>query len=122
MAKLTVETVDTPSLLAQGLMGRDSIPQNHGMLFKFPMATEAAFWGKDTYIPLDIAFVDTGNRVVEMKQIVPMSTRLIRSSINNCAMAIETNQGWFQKNNINIGSLVTLIKNNDGEINEVSFG
>lgn len=121
MAKLIIEIADTPALLAQGLMGRDSMPANHGMLFKFPMATEAAFWGKNTYIPLDIAFVDTNNRVVEMKQIVPMSTRLVRSGISNCAMAIETNQGWFQKNNVNVGDTVKLIKNDNSEITGVIF-
>ena len=58
MAKLTVEVADTPASLAHGLMHRKSLAADAGMLFKFPSITEAHFWGKNTYIPLDIAFID----------------------------------------------------------------
>lgn len=107
MAKLTIEVADTPAALAHGLMYRKDLPADAGMLFKFPSITEARFWGKNTYIPLDIAFVDRDNQITEIKQITPMSTRMIHSK-SLCAMAIETNAGFFKKNGVEPGHKITI--------------
>lgn len=107
MAKLSVEVADTPLALAQGLMFRKSMPSDEGMLFKFPNTQEACFWGKNTYIPLDVAFVSNDNRITEIKQITPMSTRLVRSK-DLCAMAIEANAGYFEKNGIKPGHKIEI--------------
>lgn len=110
MAKLTIEMADTPAALAHGLMYRKNLPDDSGMLFKFPSTREANFWGKNTYIPLDIAFIDRDNRIMEIKQIVPMSTRIIRSD-GLCAMALETNAGYFDSHGISVGHMIEMGKN-----------
>ena len=107
MAKLTIEVADTPATLAHGLMFRKDMPSDEGMLFKFPDIQEACFWGKNTYIPLDVAFVGSDNEIMEIRQIVPMSTRLIRSS-GLCVMAIETNAGYFENNGIKPGHKIAV--------------
>jgi len=111
MAKLTVEVADTPAALAHGLMHRKDLPANEGMLFKFPSITEAHFWGKNTYIPLDIAFVDRDNKISEIRQITPMSTRMIHST-GLCSMAIEANAGFFDDHGIKPGHQIALDGNN----------
>ena len=105
MIKLTVEIADNPYLLAQGLMGRHELSRDRGMLFLFPLKT-ASFWGKDTYIPLDIAFVHN-NEIIDIKEIVPLSTRAVRSD-GLCNMAIETNRGFFKANNIKVGHRIKI--------------
>lgn len=110
MAKLTIEVADTPAALAHGLMYRKDLPNNEGMLFKFPSIREANFWGRNTYIPLDIAFIDKDNRIMEIKQIVPMSTRVIRSA-GLCAMALETNAGFFDSNGVSVGHKINITDN-----------
>lgn len=107
MAKLAVEVVDTPSALAHGLMFRRDLPRDSGMLFKFPNQTEAHFWGKNTYLPLDVAFVNANNEITEIRNIVPMSTRIIHSNAL-CKMAIEANAGYFEENGIKPGHIVEL--------------
>lgn len=116
MAKLTLEIADTPLSLAQGLMGRQELPQDKGMLFRFSMPVEASFWGKNTYIPLDVAFIDSDNKICDIKNITPMSTRSVRSS-SYCTLAIEANQGFFDRNGIKVGTSVNFITNEDA--NEV---
>lgn len=106
MAKLTVEVADTPLSLAHGLMHRKELSDDSGMLFKFPTVTEATFWGKNTYIPLDIAFVHN-DHITSIKQIVPMSTRIIHSD-NFCDIAIEANAGYFERHNIKPGYKVSI--------------
>ena len=110
MAKLTVEMADTPAALAHGLMYRKDMPDNEGMLFKFPSVREANFWGKNTYIPLDIAIIDKYNLITEIKQIVPMSTRVIRSD-GLCAMALETNAGYFDSHGVTVGHIINIDDN-----------
>jgi len=107
---------DTPTTLAHGLMHRKKLAEDSGMLFKFPNVIEAHFWGKNTYIPLYIAFVDKDNRITEIKQIAPMSTRMIHSA-GFCSSALEVNAGYFEKHNIKPGHRIS-INNNQIEFKE----
>lgn len=104
--KVKLEIADTPKTLAYGLMHRKEMPKDHGMLFKFPSPVEASFWGKNTYIPLDVAFI-YDNKIVDIKNIVPMSTKSIRSEYP-CSSAIEVNAGFFAEHGITKGSTVNI--------------
>ena len=115
---LKVDVAKTPQALAQGLMWVKDLPQDRGMLFDFQSPQELSFWGKDTYIPLDIAFVNDG-QITEIKNIAPMSTRPIRSD-KLCDMAIEVNAGFFAKNNIKIGSTININQCDEGSY-EIRF-
>jgi len=88
-------------------MHRKTLAADSGMLFRFPSVTEAHFWGKNTYIPLDIAFVDKDNRITEIKQITPMSTKMIHST-GFCSAAIEANAGYFKKHDIQPGHRIDI--------------
>jgi len=110
--RLTVDIADTPTTLTKGLMGVKHMDQNTGMLFQFASSLEASFWGKDTYIPLDIAFVDSKNKIIDIKQITPMSTKSVRSD-GICLMAIEANAGFFKKNEIGVGDTIELERSGD---------
>jgi hypothetical protein len=120
MTKLSLEVADTPAALAQGLMFRKDLPKNQGMLFKFPRILEANFWGKNTYIPLDIAFIDDRNVITAIKPITPMSTKMVRSD-GDCVMAVEAHAGFFDKNNIFPGHIIDFIKDKEGKEIEAVF-
>jgi hypothetical protein len=67
---LTELATDSPSR-EHGLMMRTALASSHGMLFVFPQAAPRAFWMKNTLIPLDILYFDTGRRLVSMQLDVP---------------------------------------------------
>jgi uncharacterized membrane protein (UPF0127 family) len=94
MKKLKIELADTPSKRELGLMGRKKLAQNNGMLFKFPESNVLSFWMKNTYIPLDIAFLDDNGRIVQIESMNPLSTRTT-SAKQPCRYALEVNKDWF---------------------------
>ena len=66
-----VEIADSDASHAQGLMFRDSMPANHGMLFIHDYEEPQAYWMKNTRIPLDILYFDTGRKLVTQQRDVP---------------------------------------------------
>ena len=64
----TLEVADTDPARQKGLMQRDSMPADHGMLFVFPDEQPRSFWMKNTRFPLDIIFLDASGRVDSVKQ------------------------------------------------------
>jgi len=71
----SLEFANTPETRRQGLMHRDSLDQNTGMLFIFPTPKKARFWMKDTKMPLDIIWLSTQLKVIHIKHnATPFST------------------------------------------------
>jgi len=66
-----VELAADAELRAQGLMWRDHLPPDRGMLFLFNEDEEHGFWMKNTLIPLDMVWIDKDRRVVAVKYHVP---------------------------------------------------
>jgi uncharacterized membrane protein (UPF0127 family) len=61
-----VEVADTPSKQERGLMFVNHLPKERGMLFVFPHAARRYFWMVNTFIPLDMVFIDTEHRVTDV--------------------------------------------------------
>jgi uncharacterized membrane protein (UPF0127 family) len=66
-----VEIADNDASRAQGLMFRDKMADGHGMLFIHDYEEPQAYWMKNTRIPLDILYFDTGRRLVTQQRDVP---------------------------------------------------
>ena len=107
MRKLYVEIADSPSKQSRGLMFRKCLPKYAGMLFRFENPQILKFWGKNTYIPLDIAFVSPKNIITKIGRIKPFDDTAVGSD-EECTIAIEANDGFFSSNNIKIGDRVDL--------------
>ena len=72
--ELTAEIADTPTIQQVGLMYRDSLPKRHGMLFIWKYDIDIEMWMKNTYIPLDILFIDAKGIIVHIaRDTVPES-------------------------------------------------
>ena len=74
----TVEIADTDALRARGLMFRQRLPEDRGMLFDFGTPREAAMWMKNTYIPLDMLFIRADGTIAYIAEnTVPRSEEII---------------------------------------------
>jgi uncharacterized protein len=105
MKQLRVEVADSFPKREKGLMHRKKLSSGNGMLFKFPYINRLSFWMKNTYVPLDIAFIDDDGMILQIKPMTPMSTKAVVSDFP-CRYALEVNRGWFDNNNIREGSTV----------------
>ena len=110
---LKIEIADSPTLQEHGLMFRKSLDEDAGMLFKFSTPSVLKFWGMNTYIPLDIAFVSPENKIVKIEHIKPYCLSGVSSDMD-CHLAIEANIDFFAKNGISVGDKVDIEKDKDG--------
>ena len=102
---LTVEVAATAETRAQGLMHRRMLPENRGMLFVFREPGPHAMWMMNTYIPLSVAFLDEGGRIINIADMQP-HTRDSHGATKPAKYALEMNQGWFAKRGIKPGARV----------------
>jgi len=93
--KLTVEIAETPGEQVLGLMNRESLAHDRGMIFLFGTPKKAFFWMKNTSIPLDVAFLDVEGVILEILPLVPFEETRVASKSDKVAYAIETNRDWF---------------------------
>ncbi|MDD5746770.1 MAG: DUF192 domain-containing protein [Candidatus Omnitrophica bacterium] len=101
-----VETARTPQQRCRGLQGRSLLAANSGMLFFFEQEGYPQFWMKDTFLPLDIAFIDAGKRIVDIQEMIPLQTEVRYLPPAPAKYVLEMNAGWFKKNNISAGQKV----------------
>ena len=93
--QLAVEVADTPGEQIMGLMNREYLPPDRGMIFVFEEPKQAFFWMKNTSIPLDVAFLDSEGVILEILPLVPFEETRVASKSDKVAYAIETNRDWF---------------------------
>jgi uncharacterized membrane protein (UPF0127 family) len=105
MYVIQAEVAATEAARQQGLMFRQSMGANEGMLFIFEAPAGVCMWMKNTPLPLSVAFIDQAGKIVNIEDMQPNTTnphcakKLIR-------YALEMNQGWFKQKNIKAGSTI----------------
>lgn len=85
---------------AEGLMHRETLEPDQGMLFVFETPSKQRFWMKNTLIPLSIGFFDTKGRLVEIHNLYPQDRNPVESRTDTIVMALEMRQGWFQEHKV----------------------
>lgn len=89
-----------------GLMNRESMGKNEGMLFIFNYEFEQSFWMKNTKISLDMIFVNSAKKIVTIhKSTVPYAEDSYKST-ENAQFVIEVNAGFTDANGIEVGDSV----------------
>lgn len=104
--RMQVEVAATLKDREQGLMHRESMPADQGMLFIYKDEKPRSFWMKNTPLPLSIAFASRDGTIVKIKDMVPFSTKPVKS-LYPALYALEVNQGWFAENGVGVGDSLT---------------
>lgn len=99
------EIVNTPQGRERGLMGRESLCSQCGMLFVFDRADRYAFWMKNTPLPLSIAFIASNGSILNIEEMQPNTTNT-HFSQGDALYALEMNSNWFAHHKIKPGDKV----------------
>ena len=103
---LIVEVASHEHSRTLGLMHRESLPANEGMLFIFPKKRLLSFWMRNTTIPLSIAFIDDEGVIFKIEDMQPLEEKKRARSEEDCRYALEVNQGWFTNHGIGVGDRI----------------
>jgi len=108
IATINIEVADDDAEREQGLMYRDTMAENEGMLFLMETEDIQNFWMKNTILPLDIMYVDSERRIVSIhKNCKPYSLDQIVSA-KPALYVVEVNAGYSGKYGIKVGDLISF--------------
>lgn len=117
--KITLEIADNSYLHSVGLSGRDSLQENHGMIFIYDdELEELSFWMKNTLIPLDIIFLNKDLEIVHIFENVPICEEdpcPQYTSEKKAQYVVELNAGWVEENGVKIGDEVKIINQDQSD-------
>ena len=108
ITKIDIEIADDDEQRATGLMYRDKMDENQGMLFIFEDAAPRYFWMKNTYISLDIIYIGADKKIVSVqKSAVPLSEESL-PSYKESMYVVEVNAGFFDKYGLKVGDIINF--------------
>ncbi len=112
-AFIMVEIADDDYKRQMGLMFRDSLETNSGMLFIFPEPKKQSFWMKNCRFPIDIAYIDASRKITDILSMEPPESPFIPDdslptypSSVAVPYALEVPKGWFESRGIRVGATV----------------
>lgn len=107
-----VEIAQTDEARQQGLMGRESLPEDAGMLFVYFEPHESGFWMKNTLIPLSVAFIDEEQTITQIIDMDPCTEDPCPAYTpdDEYTAALEVNQGAFEEWGIDEGDTVRVLR------------
>ncbi|PAC26182.1 hypothetical protein BWI92_26315 [Flectobacillus sp. BAB-3569] len=106
--KISIEIADNDAETTQGLMYRKSMPDTCGMLFVFPDSQERSFWMKNTFIPLDLLFINSNKEVITIQPNRPPFSEEAIPSYKPAQYVLEVNAGFCQRNGIKQGDKISF--------------
>jgi uncharacterized protein len=106
--RVEAEVVRTPEARTFGLMERRSLPAEHGMLFIFDRQEIQSFWMKNTYLPLDMIFIDESMKVVGVVENAEPLTTTSRRVAAPSRFVLEVNGGYARRQGVRAGTRVVF--------------
>ncbi len=108
-----IEVVSNSQERKLGLMYRENLPYDNAMFFIWEYKKKQCMWMRNTYIPLNVAYLDSSGKILEIYDMVPLSDESVCSK-KRVRYALEVNLNWFKDNNILVGDVLdisNLVKN-----------
>ena len=104
--ELVTEIASSFSQVQTGMMFRTNMAENAGMLFVFGTPHRAAFWMKNTSVPLSAAYISPDGAILEIVDLHPHNTNSVEAATSQVQYVLEVNQGWFKRHNIAPGAVI----------------
>jgi uncharacterized protein len=105
--ELTAEVARARTELQTGMMFLEKMEENEAMLFVFPYPHQAAFYMKNTLLPLSCAYLDGDGTILEIHSLKPLDETSVVASTDQVQFVVETREGWFDRHHVTTGMVVT---------------
>ena len=105
---VVAEVASTADEREKGLMYREQVPDGTGMLFVFTDNQVRSFWMANTYVALDIAYMDPSFRIVDIVAMQPLTTET-HPSAAPAMYGLEVRQGWYAEQDIREGARAEVV-------------
>ena len=116
LTEITAELALQPIEIYTGMMWRTNMADGEGMLFVFADASPRAFYMKNTFVPLSLAYIDSEGVIQEIHDLKPRDESSVPSKADNIQYVLEVPQGWFARNRIVPG---TVVRSQHGELKKI---
>ena len=108
--KLDIEIADDEAQTTRGLMYRKSMEEKQGMLFIFPRTEMRSFWMKNTYISLDLIFLDQDKKIVHIHEGAKPKSEASVPSLKPAKYVLEVNEGFSARHYLEVGGRMSFIR------------
>ena len=117
--ELVTEVAMSRTEIATGMMHRTEMGENEAMIFVFPRPFRASFYMRNTLIPLSCAYIGSDGTILELRDMKPHDETPIVAATDQVQYVLEVNQGWFERHNVQVGTVVSAEK---GPLRRIFFG
>jgi uncharacterized protein len=104
--QMDAELCITSRQIQTGMMFRKTMGTNDGMLFDLRVPQQAAFWMKNCFVPLSVAYINSEGAIEEIHPLQIQDTNNVVSTATDVRYALETPQGWFDQHHITPGMVI----------------
>lgn len=102
---IRADVAATDATREKGLMFREKMGKNEGMLFVFSSVGYHAMWMRNTPLPLSVAFMDEAGKILSIHEMEPQSESTHQSA-GPARFALEMNKGWFATHKVKVGDAI----------------
>jgi len=110
LSKVDIEIAKDDYTRELGLMFRKTMEENQAMLFIFPVDQKLSFWMRNTYLPLDMIFIDSSNKIITIHKNTQTLSDQSYAATENGRYVVETVAGYTDKHNIKVGDYINFVE------------
>lgn len=104
--------------ISTGMMFREAMAEEDGMLFVFGQPHQTGFYMKNTKVPLSVAYIDPEGMILEINDLEPLNEEPVMAKSSNVLYVLEMNQGWFDRHKVGVGAAIATER---GTLQDVFF-
>ena len=105
--EIAAEVALTQTQVATGMMFRQTMGENEGMLFVFGAPHRTSFYMKNTTVPLTAAYIDPEGTILELQDLQPLNETAVEAQSDQIQYVLEMKQGWFKRHAVAPGAIAT---------------
>lgn len=120
--EITAEVARRTPEIATGMMFRTNLAEMEGMLFVFARPYRAAFYMRNTTVPLTAAYLAPDGTILELHDLEPLNETPVTAATDNVQFVLEMPRGWFARHGVSTGAVIRTPYGGFAEVDWITLG